>query len=65
MTDLNTLVTGVLIFMARIADVSLGTVRIIVTVQGRCVIAFFLLHYRDGPGCEHCSAFALLVLKRK
>ena len=42
MIDVNTLVTGMLIFAARIADVSLGTVRIIVTVQGRRVIAFFL-----------------------
>ena len=42
MIDVNTLVTGLLIFAARIADVSLGTVRIIVTVQGRRVISFFL-----------------------
>lgn len=42
MIDLNILLTGLLIFVARIADVSLGTVRIIVTVQGRRVIAFFL-----------------------
>ncbi len=40
--SLNTLITGSLIFLARITDVSLGTVRIIVTVQGRSVIAFFL-----------------------
>ena len=42
MLDFNTLVTGLLIFTARIAEVSIGTVRIIVTVQGRSVIAFFL-----------------------
>jgi uncharacterized protein YebE (UPF0316 family) len=42
MLDTPTLVTGVLIFLARICDVSLGTVRTIVTVQGRSVIAFFL-----------------------
>ena len=42
MIDLNTLFTGLFIFVARIADVSLGTVRIIVTVQGRSVIAFLL-----------------------
>lgn len=42
MMDLNTFVTGLLIFTARIADVSMGTVRVIVTVQGRSVIAFFL-----------------------
>ncbi len=42
MMDLYTFATGLLIFMARIADVSLGTVRVIVTVQGRSVIAFFL-----------------------
>ena len=42
MIDINVLSTGVLIFVMRIVDVSLGTVRIIVTVQGRRVIAFFL-----------------------
>jgi uncharacterized protein YebE (UPF0316 family) len=42
MMDVYTLATGLLIFLARIADVSLGTVRVIVTIQGRSVIAFFL-----------------------
>jgi uncharacterized protein YebE (UPF0316 family) len=42
MLDTPTLVTGVLIFLARICDVSLGTVRTIIIVQGRSVIAFFL-----------------------
>ena len=42
MLDLNTLLTGLIIFAARITDVSIGTVRIIVTVQGRSIIAFFL-----------------------
>ena len=42
MMDFYTLLTGLLIFLARIADVSIGTVRVIVTVQGRSVIAFFL-----------------------
>jgi uncharacterized protein YebE (UPF0316 family) len=42
MADLSTLMTGALIFLARICDVSLGTVRTIVTVQGRGVLAFFL-----------------------
>lgn len=42
MIDLNTLITGSIIFVARICDVSIGTVRTIVTVQGRSVIAFFL-----------------------
>ena len=40
--DVNTLVIGFLIFLARIGDVSIGTVRTIVTMQGRSVIAFFL-----------------------
>ena len=40
--DVNTLVIGFLIFLARICDVSIGTVRTIVTMQGRSVIAFFL-----------------------
>jgi len=34
--------TGLAIFTARIFDVSIGTVRTIVTVQGRSVIAFIL-----------------------
>jgi uncharacterized protein YebE (UPF0316 family) len=42
MFEVNTLLTGGLIFLARICDVSLGTVRTIVTVQGRSVVAFFL-----------------------
>jgi len=42
MLEFNTLTTGILIFLARICDVSLGTVRTIVTVQGRGVVAFFL-----------------------
>lgn len=41
-TDPAVFVTGLAIFVARIFDVSIGTVRTIVTVQGRTVIAFFL-----------------------
>lgn len=40
--ELNTLLLGLGIFIARICDVSIGTVRTIVTVQGRTTIAFFL-----------------------
>lgn len=40
--DTHILATGLFVFFARILDVSLGTVRTIVTVQGRSVIAFFL-----------------------
>ena len=42
MFDGNILLTGIIIFLARICDVSIGTVRTIVTVQGRTVIAFIL-----------------------
>jgi uncharacterized protein YebE (UPF0316 family) len=42
MFDASILFTGVLIFLARICDVSLGTIRTIVTVQGRTTIAFVL-----------------------
>lgn len=42
MIDSNLLVTGLIVFMARICDVSIGTIRTIVTVQGRTLIAFFL-----------------------
>jgi len=50
MFDTNTLLTGVVIFLARICDVSLGTVRTIVTVQGRSVIAFFLAIFEIRSG---------------
>jgi uncharacterized protein YebE (UPF0316 family) len=40
--DLQVLMTGLLIFIARICDVSIGTFRTIVTVQGRSLLSFFL-----------------------
>ena len=42
MFDFSIIITGALIFFARICDVSIGTVRTIVTVQGRTVVAFVL-----------------------
>ena len=42
MFDQSVLLTGLLVFVARICDVSIGTIRTIVTVQGRTVLAFFL-----------------------
>jgi uncharacterized protein YebE (UPF0316 family) len=42
MFDPHILLTGVIIFLARICDVSIGTIRTIVTVQGRTAIAFTL-----------------------
>jgi len=42
MAELNVICMGFFIFLARICDVSIGTIRTIVTVQGRTVIAFFL-----------------------
>ena len=42
MLDSQILLTGIVIFFARICDVSIGTVRTIVTVQGRTTIAFTL-----------------------
>ena len=42
MFDWYTLWMGLLIFTARVGDVSLGTIRTIVTVQGKSVVAFFL-----------------------
>ena len=42
MIELNVFLTGIIIFCARICDVSIGTIRTIVTVQGRTTIAFFL-----------------------
>jgi len=41
--DSHILLTGLFIFSARVVDVSLGSVRTIVTVQGRAVFAFFWL----------------------
>jgi uncharacterized protein YebE (UPF0316 family) len=40
--DAQILFTGAIIFLARVFDVSIGTVRTIATVQGRTVLAFFL-----------------------
>jgi uncharacterized protein YebE (UPF0316 family) len=40
--DVGTLATGVLIFLARVGDVSLGTVRTMSIVQGRTKMAFLL-----------------------
>jgi len=40
--DQTILLTGLLVFFARILDVSIGTIRTLVTVQGRMVTAFFL-----------------------
>lgn len=40
--EMTTLWTGILIFFARICDVSIGTIRTIVTVQGRTTLAFVL-----------------------
>jgi len=42
MPEMHILLTGVLVFFARICDVAIGTIRTIVTVQGRTVIAFIL-----------------------
>lgn len=42
MFDMHILLTGTIIFLARICDVSIGTIRTIVTVQGRTAIAFCL-----------------------
>ena len=42
MFESTVLLTGVLVFFARICDVAIGTVRTIVTVQGRTLIAFCL-----------------------
>lgn len=40
--DLHTLWLGLLIFFARLVDVSMGTIRTIAIVQGRSVLAFFM-----------------------
>lgn len=42
MSEYHILVTGVLVFFARICDVSIGTIRTIMTVQGRTPVAFVL-----------------------
>ena len=42
MVELNVIYMGLAIFAARVCDVSIGTIRTIVTVQGRTVIAFIL-----------------------
>jgi len=40
--DLSTLLTGILVFLARVADVSMGTMRTISIVRGRTKTAFVL-----------------------
>lgn len=42
MMETHIFLTGLVVFAARICDVSIGTIRTIVTVQGRTVIAFIL-----------------------
>ena len=42
MLEGNILMTGIIIFFARICDVSIGTMRTIVTVKGRTFAAFIL-----------------------
>ena len=42
MFETHILLTGLFVFVARICDVSIGTIRTIVTVQGRTTIAFML-----------------------
>ena len=42
MIDAGILLTGIMVFFARICDVSIDTVRTIVMVQGRTTIAFVL-----------------------
>jgi hypothetical protein len=49
MFELPVLVTGAIVFVARICGVSIGTVRTIATVQGRTAIAFIKdLENRDA-----------------
>ena len=40
--DLGIILPGIIIFFARIADVSIGTVRTISVIHGRSTVAFFL-----------------------
>lgn len=42
MLEMSVLSTGLVVFVARIVDVAVGTIRTIVTVQGRTAIAFVL-----------------------
>ena len=42
MLETHVLLTGLMVFFARILDVATGTIRTIVTVQGRTVVAFCL-----------------------
>lgn len=42
MLEQSIIITGIFVFLARICDVSIGTIRTIMTVQGRTVISFVL-----------------------
>jgi uncharacterized protein YebE (UPF0316 family) len=40
--DLTTIITGIMVFFARVADVSVGTVKTISIMHGKTKVAFFL-----------------------
>ena len=42
MIEMDVLATGMIIFVARVCDVAIGTLRTIMTVQGRTALAFVL-----------------------
>ncbi|MBN1878778.1 DUF2179 domain-containing protein [bacterium] len=54
--DTGTLLMGILVFFARVVDVSVGTIRTISTVNGRMKTAFIL-------GCIEVSVWILIVSK--
>ena len=60
-SDPAILMTGLAVFVARIFDVSVGTVRTIVTVQGRTVLSFFLAVFEVTIWITVVSAVILKV----
>lgn len=56
MLDSETLGMGLIVFLARVVDVSVGTIRTISTVNGRMKTAFIL-------GCVEVSVWILIVSK--
>ena len=59
---MNIWILGVLVFLARVIDVSVGTLRTISIIQGRTKIAFFLAFFEASVWLLVLSAVLPLVL---
>ena len=62
--DLTTIITGILLFFARVVDVSMGTIRTISIVHGRTKMAFFLGFLEIGMWLAVISAVVSKIYER-